>query len=158
MAAKKLSTPRRCTKPKTAAEKQVRCRKPKSPDREKTRKWVKLSSIKKKHRVYERDPWAWGKNLITYKIQKWGESELSPKKRKTQNVEKYFDDVPKKKMKVSRLMKFMDRNREFVQVDDNFELLIGNRPIPGLDFIKIMNYLQKRWKAKEHTFIPSRDP
>ena len=33
------------------------------------------------------------------------------KKSKKENVEKYFDDVPKKKMKVSRLMKFMDKTR-----------------------------------------------
>ena len=41
---------------------------------------------------------------------------------------------PKKKMKVSRLMKFMDKNKDFIQVGDDFEILIRNRPIPGLDF------------------------
>ena len=56
VASKKSSTPRRCTKPKTAAEMQVRCRKPKSPNREKTQKLVKQSSVKKKHK---QDPWAW---------------------------------------------------------------------------------------------------
>ena len=39
---KKPSTQRRYTKPKTAAEKQAKCRKPKSPDREKTRKRAAL--------------------------------------------------------------------------------------------------------------------
>ena len=95
---------------------------------------------------------------MTTKIWKWGESEPSPKKSKKENVEKYFDDVPKKKTKVSRLMKFMDKNKDFVQVGDDFEILIRNRPIPGSDFIEIMNYLQKGWEAKEHTFIPTRDP
>ena len=57
-------------------------------------------------------------------------------------MEKYFDDIPKKKTKVSRLMKFMDKNKDYIQVGDDFEILIRNRPIPGLDFIEIMNYLQ----------------
>ena len=61
-------------------------------------------------------------------------------------------------MKVSRLMKFMDKNKDFVQVGDDFEILIRNRPIPGLDFIEIMNYFQKGAEAKVHTFIPTRDP
>ena len=60
-------------------------------------------------------------------------------------------------MTVSRLMKFMDKNKEFVQVGNNFEISIGNRPIPGSDFIEIMHYLQKKPRAKEHTFIPNRD-
>ena len=42
-------------------------------------------------------------------------------------------------MKVSRLMKFMDKNKDYVQVGDDFEILIRNRPIPGSDFIEIMN-------------------
>ena len=52
----------------------------------------------------------------------------------------------------------MDKNKDFVQVGDDFEILIRNRPIPGLDFIEIMNYLQKGPEAKVHTFIPTRDP
>ena len=87
-----------------------------------------------------------------------GQKRALPEKSKKENVEKYFDDVPKKKTKVSRLMKFMDKNKDYVQVDDDFEILIRNRPIPGLDFIEIINYLQKGLGAKEHTFIPSRDP
>ena len=55
-------------------------------------------------------------------------------------------------------MKFMDKNKDYVQVGDDFEILIRNRPIPGSDFIEIMNYLQKGPGAKEHTFIPTRDP
>ena len=54
-------------------------------------------------------------------------------------------------------MKFMDKNKDYVQVGDDFEILIRNRPIPGLDFIEIMNYLQKGPGAKEYTFIPTRD-
>ena len=73
-------------------------------------------------------------------------------------MEKYFDDVPKKRTKVSRLMKFMDNNKDFVQVGDDFEILIRNRPIPSSDFIEITNYLQKGPEAKVHTFIPTRDP
>ena len=65
---------------------------------------------------------------------------------------------PKIKMKVSRLMKFMDKNKDFIQVGDDFEILIRNRPIPSSDFIEIMNYLQKGPEAKVHTFIPTRDP
>ena len=52
----------------------------------------------------------------------------------------------------------MDKNKDYVQVGDDFEILIRNRPIPGSDFIEIMNYLQKGPGAKEHTFIPTRDP
>ena len=99
-----------------------------------------------------------GKNQTTTESQRWGESEPSPKKSKKENVEKYFADVPKKKTKVSRLMKFMDKNKDYVQVGDDFEILIRNRPIPSSDFIEIMNYLQKGPGAKEHTFIPTRDP
>ena len=55
-------------------------------------------------------------------------------------------------------MKFMDENKDYVQVGDDFEILIRNRPIPSLDFIEIMNYLQKGPGAKVHTFIPTRDP
>ena len=91
-------------------------------------------------------------------IQKWGESEPSPKKSKKENAEKYFNHVPRKKTKVSRLMKFMDRNKNVVQVGDDFEVLIRNKVIPGSDFIEIMNYLQKGWEAAEGTFIPTRDP
>ena len=95
---------------------------------------------------------------MTTEIQKWGDSEPSlPKKSKKENAEKYFDDVPKKKMKVSRLMKFIDKNKDFVQVADDFEILIRNKPIPSSDFIEIMNYLQKGSEAREHTFIPTRD-
>ena len=115
--------------------------------------------MRKKHRVEdeERDPWAWGKNQTTTESQRWGESEPSPKKSKKENVEKYFDDVPKKKTKISRLMKFMDKNKDYVQVGDDFEILIRNRAIASSDFIEIMNYLQKGPGAKEYTFIPTRD-
>ena len=154
---KKTSIQRRHTKLKIAEEKQTMHRKPKSSKREKTWKWVAQSGVKKKHRVHKQDPPAWEKTQAT-EIEKWKEIEPSRKKKKTQNVEKYFDDVPKKKMKVSRLMKFMDKNKEFVQLGDDFGISIGNRPIPGSDFIEIMHYLQKKWGAKEQTFIPSRDP
>ena len=80
------------------------------------------------------------------------------KKSKNENAEKYFDDVPRKKTKVSRLMKFMDRNKDVVRVGDDFEILIRNKVIPGSDFIEIMNFLQKGWEAVEGSFIPSRDP
>ena len=114
---------------------------------------------KKKCRIRDEwDPWAWEKNQTTAEIQKWGESEAPPKKSKTENAEKYFDDVPRKKTKVSRLMKFMDRNKDVVRVGDDFEILIRNKVIPGSDFIEIMNFLQKGRKAVEGSFIPSRDP
>ena len=91
------------------------------------------------------------KNQTTTEIQKWGESKPSlMKKSKIENVEKYFDDVPKKKTKVSRLMNFMDKNKNFIKVGDNFEILIRNRPIPGSDLIEIMKYLQKGWEATEY--------
>ena len=54
-------------------------------------------------------------------------------------------------------MKFMDKNKDYIQVGDDFEILIRNRPIPSSDFIEIMNYLQKAPEAKVHTFIPIRD-
>ena len=96
--------------------------------------------------------------MTTTEIEKWGKREPSLKKSKKENAEKYFDDVPKKKTKVSRLMKFMDKNKDFIQVGDDFETLVRNRPIPSSDFIEIMNYLQKGPEAKVHTFIPTRDP
>ena len=156
---KKSSTPSRKAKPKKASSAPRRHTKSKTTKkREKTR--GKQSGVRKKRQVQdeERDPWAWGKNQTTTEIQRWGESKPSPKKSKKENVEKYFDDVPQKKTKVSRLMKFMDKNKEHVQVGDDFEILIRNRPIPGSDFIEIMNYLQKGPGAKVHTFIPTRDP
>ena len=157
---KKLPAPRRRAKPKMTSEKQERMRKAKSSHGEKTQ--VKQSGVRKKCQVHDdkRDPWAWGKyQTTTTEIQKWGECEPSLlKKSKKENAEKYFDDMPKKKMEVSRLMKFMDKNKDFVQVGDNFEILIRNKPIPSSDFIEIMNYLQKGPEAKEHTFIPTRDP
>ena len=55
-------------------------------------------------------------------------------------------------------MKFMDKNKDFVQVGDDFEILIGNKPIPGSDFIEIMHFLQKGPEASADKFIPSRDP
>ena len=83
--AKKSSTPNRKVKPKKASsaprrhakskttKKQERSKKAKSPDREKTR--GKQSGVRKKRRVQdeEQDPWAWGKNQTTTKIQRWGE-------------------------------------------------------------------------------------
>lgn len=82
------------------------------------------------------------------------------KKSKQQNVEKYFDDQPKRKTKVSRLMKFMDKNKEFVQVGDDFEISISKRAIPGPDFIEIVHFLQKSCprRGRLMTFIQSRDP
>ena len=153
---KKSSTPRRHAKPKRAAEKRERTRKAKSPGREKTP--AKRTGVKKKRRVHKQDPWAWKKNQSSTEIKKWGEIGPSPKKSKKESTEKYFDDVPKKKAKVSRLMKFMDKNKDSVQVGDDFEILIRDRPIPGSDFIEIMNYLRKGREAKKHTFIPTRDP
>ena len=45
-------------------------------------------------------------------------------------------------------MKFMDKKKDFVQVGDDFAILIRNRPIPGLDFIEIMDYLQEGRRLK----------
>ena len=179
---KKPSSPKRHVKPKVAAEssnreklkkrsdtteKKARRSKPKSQKRtekkarhskspgERTRK---RPSVKKKDRVHEeRDPWAWRKNETNTEIQQWGDSEPPPKKIKTLNAEKYFEDSPRKKTKVSRLMKFMDKNKDFVQVGDDFEILIGKKPIPGSDFIEIMHFLQKGPDASRDKFIPSRD-
>ena len=111
--AKKSSTPSRKAKPKKGSsaprrhakskttKKRERSKKVKSPDREKTR--GKQSGVRKKRRVQdeERDPWAWGKNQTTTESQRWGESEPSLKKSKKENVEKYFDDVPKKRRKLA---------------------------------------------------------
>ena len=108
---KKSSTPSRKAKPKKASsaprrhakskttKKRERSKKVKSPNREKTR--GKQSSVRKKCRVQdeEQDPWAWGKNQTTTESQRWGESKPSLKKSKKENVEKYFNDVPKKKTK-----------------------------------------------------------
>ena len=173
VATRKTPTPRRRVKPKITAEKRERTKKAISPHREKNRGKERTKKAKsphraknkqpivkkKKHRIHDkRDPWAWGKNQTTAEIQKWGESEPSPKKSKKENAEKYFDHVPRKKTKVSRLMKFMDGNKNMVQVGDDFEILIRIKVIPGSDFIEIMNYLQKGWEAAEGTIIPTRDP
>ena len=144
-------------KPKITAEKRKRTKKARLPHKAKNKQ--PIAKKKKKRRIRdEPDPWAWEKNQTTTEIQKWGESEPLPKKSKTGNAEKYFDDVPRKKTKVSRLMKFMDRNKDVVQVGDDFEILIRNKVIPGSDFIEIMNFLQKGQEAAEGSFIPSRDP
>ena len=153
----RTSAPRGRAKPKITAEKRKRTKKAsrlphkekrgkerpkkaKSPHKAKNKQPI----AKKKCRIRdERDPWAWEKNQTTAEIQKWGESDPPPKKSKTENVEKYFDDVPRKKTKVCRLMKFMDRNKDVVWVGDDFEILIRNKVIPGSDFIEIMNFLQK---------------
>ena len=165
--------PRGRAKPKITAEKWKRTKKARLPHKEKRGKErpkkaksphkaknkQPIAKKKKKRRIRdERDPWAWEKNQTTAEIQKWGESEPPPKKSKTGNAEKYFDDVPRKKTKVSRLMKFMDRNKDVVQVGDDLEILIRNKVIPGSDFIEIMNFLQKGREAAEGSFIPNRDP
>ena len=148
--------PRGHAKPKITGEKRKRTKKARLPHKEKRGKErpkkakspknkQPVAKKKKKHRICdERDPWAWEKNQTTPKIGKWGESEPPLKKSKKENAEKYFDDVPRKKTKVSRLMKFMDRNKDVVRVGDDFEILIRNKVIPGSDFIEIMNFLQKR--------------
>ena len=123
--------------------------------RERTRK---RPSVKKKDRVHEeRDPWAWRQNETNTEIQRWGDSEPPSKIIKTPNTEKYFEYSPRKKTKVSRLMKFMDKNKDFVQVGEDFEILIGNKPIPGSDFIEIMHYLQNAPAANRDKFFPTRD-
>ena len=168
-----VPTARRRAKPKIAAEKWKRSEKARLPHKEKRGKErpkkaksphkaknkQPVAKKKKKRRICdEQDPWAWEKNQTTAEIQKWGESEPPPKKSKNENAEKFFDDVPRKKTKVSRLMKFMDRNKNVVCVGDDFEILIRNKVIPGLDFIEIMNFLQKGQEAAEGIFIPSRNP
>ena len=153
--------PRGRVRPKITAEKPKRTKKAKEKRGKERPKKAKqpIAKKKKKRRIRDEcDPWAWEKNQTTTEIQKWGESEPPMKKSKNENAEKYFDDVPKKKTKVSRLMKFMDRNKDVVQVGDDFEILIRNKVIPGSDFIEIMNFLQKGWEAAEGSFIPSRDP
>ena len=153
--------PRGRAKPKITAEKLKRTKKAKEKRGKERPKKAKqpIAKKKKKCRIHdERDPWAWEKNQTTAEIQKWGESEPPMKKSKNKNAEKYFDDVPRKKTKVSRLMKFMDRNKDVVRVGDDFEILIRNKVIPGSDFIEIMNFLQKGREAVEGSFIPSRDP
>ena len=130
---------------------QERKRKVEPPHREKNRG----KRVKKKCQIP--DPWASGDNKTSTEIEKWGEKEPTLKKSKRENAEKIFD-VPQKKTKVSRLMKFMDKNKKFVEVGDDFEIFIRNKVIPGLDFIEIMNYLQKGQKASQGTFIPTRDP
>ena len=42
----------------------------------------------------------------------------------------------------------MDKNKDFIQVGDDFKIFIRNRPIQGSDFIEIMNYLKKVWRLK----------
>ena len=105
----------------------MRHRKPKSSEREKTWKWV-ASPVSRRNAEYTNEIPRHGKKTQATEIEKWGDIEASRKKNKTQNAEKYFDDVPKKKTKVSRLMKFIDKNKEFVQVGDNFKFQLGKDP------------------------------
>ena len=78
-----------------------------------------------------------------------------PPPKKPPDVGKFFDDSPKRKTKVMRLMKFIEKNKNHVMVNDDYEISVNNELIPGSDFIDIMNYLKSKPKERHSAFHPT---
>ena len=72
------------------------------------------------------------------------------------NAGEYF--VPTKKRKVSKLMRFLEKNKH-VGIGDDYIVTVGRKEIPGSDFIDIMHFLMKfgRKDDAEKTFYPTLD-
>ena len=78
-----------------------------------------------------------------------------PPPKKPPDVGKFFDDSPKRKTKVMRLMKFIEKNKNHIMVNDDYEISVNNELIPGSDFIDIMNYLKSKPKDRRLAFHPT---
>ena len=108
--------------------------------------------IKKRKLTSQGNPWSWDEELS----QKLDASPALPEK--PPDVGKFFDDSPKRKTKVMRLMKFIEKNKNHVMVNDDYEILVNNELIPGSDFIDIMNYLKSKPKDRRLAFHPTLNP
>ena len=84
-----------------------------------------------------KNPWSWNRE---------SPERLNgpPPPKKPPDVGKFFDDSLKRKTKVMRLMKFIEKNKNHVMVNDDYEISVNNELIPGSDFIDIMNYLKSK--------------
>ena len=52
-------------------------------------------------------------------------------------------------------MKFIEKNKNHVMVNDDYEISVNNELIPGSDFIDIMNYLKSKPKERPSAFHPT---
>ena len=57
-----------------------------------------------------------------------------------------------------RLMKFIEKNKKHVMVNDDYEILVNNELIPGSDFIDIVSYLKNKPKDRKLAFHPTMNP
>ena len=108
--------------------------------------------IKKRKLTSQGNPWSWDEESS----QKLDAAPALPEK--PPDVGKFFDDSPKRKTKVMRLMKFIEKNKNHVMVNDDYEILVNNELIPGSDFIDIMNYLKSKPKERALAFHPTLNP
>ena len=54
-----------------------------------------------------------------------------------------------------RLMKFIEKNKNHVMVNDDYKISVNNKLIPGSDFIDIMNYVKSKPKERKLAFHPT---
>ena len=99
----------------------------------------------------QKNPWSWNRESPLRL------NEPSPPKA-APDVAKFFDDSPKRKTKIMRLMKFIEKNKNHVMVNDDYEILINNELIPGSDFIDIVSYLKNKPKDRKLAFHPTINP
>ena len=107
--------------------------------------------IKKRKLTSQENPWSWDEES-SQKL------DAPPAPKKPPDVGKFFDDSLKRKTKVMRLMKFIEKNKNHVMVNDDYEILVNNELIPGSDFIDIMNYLKSKPKERALAFHPTLNP
>ena len=95
-----------------------------------------------------KNPWSWDQEspeMLNH----------PPPPKKPPDVGKFFNDSPKRKTKVMRLMKFIEKNKNHVMVNDDYEISVNNELIPGSDFIDIMNYLKSKPNERISAFHPT---
>ena len=133
----------------TASQREVKRKasaRPRKKQPQKARKTVRPPAKRKS--VPSDNPWSWDRE---------SPERLNgpPAPKKPLDVGKFFDDSPKRKTKVMRLMKFIEKNKNHVMVNDDYEILVNNELIPGSDFIDIMNYLKTKPKERPSAFHPT---
>ena len=107
--------------------------------------------IKKRKLTSQENPWSWDEESPQ-------KLDTPPAPKKPPDVVKFFHDSPKRKTKVMRLMKFIEKNKNHVMVNDDYEILVNNELIPGSHFIDIMNYLKSKPKERALAFHPTLNP
>ena len=95
-----------------------------------------------------KNPWSWDRESPE-------RLNEPPPPKKPPDVGKFFDDSLKRKTKVMRLMKFIEKNKNHVMVNDDYEISVNNELIPGSDFIDIMNYLKSKPQERKLAFHPT---